>query len=95
MKTFKVLFLIFAIAVFAGAGCNTNSKANQWSSEQKDKWTEDCMKFMHEQGVEKKDAEGFCDCMLKQTSEKYTPKEAVNITEDEERKMWQECDYVW
>jgi len=94
MKTLKILTFMFLVAIFASA-CSVNSKADQWSSDQKAKWTEKCMNFMDNQGVDKKDAEGFCDCMLKQTSEKYTPEEAAKINEEEERKMWQECDYVW
>jgi len=32
---------------------------------------------------------------LKKTSEKYTPEEAVKITPEQERQLWQECDYDW
>jgi hypothetical protein len=33
--------------------------------------------------------------MYEKTSDKYTPEEAENITADEERKLWNECDYSW
>jgi len=78
----------------AGA-CNTNSNADKWSSEQKAAWTQNCMEFMAQQGVDDKDATGFCDCMLTKTSEKYTPEEAAAINEADERKLWEECDYSW
>ncbi|MEI7896229.1 MAG: hypothetical protein WCJ26_04285 [bacterium] len=50
---------------------------------------------MDERGTAKTEAVGFCDCMLKKTSEKYTPQEAEKITAQEERKLWQECDFQW
>ncbi|MCX6277182.1 MAG: hypothetical protein NT004_03675 [Bacteroidetes bacterium] len=74
-------------------GCN--SKAKSWSQEQKETWTTSCMKFMNDRGVAKKDAASFCDCMLKKTANKYTPEEAVKITPEEERQLWQQCDYQW
>jgi len=80
------LFLFFT-------GCN--SKAKSWNQAQKDKWTESCKKFMNDRGVAQKDAAGFCDCMLKKTSEKYTPEEAVKITPAEEQQLWKQCDYNW
>ncbi len=53
------------------------------------------MKFMETNEVEEKNATDFCDCMLEKTSEKYTPAEAAKITEEEERKLWESCDYTW
>ena len=94
MKTLKFLVLTFSIVIIAGA-CNCSSKADQWSSEQKATWTQNCMEFMAEQGVDEKNATDFCDCMLSKTSEKYTPEEAAAINEEEERKMWEDCDYSW
>ncbi len=40
-------------------------------------------------------ADDFCDCMFEKTAEKYTPEEAVNITEEQEQKIWEECNYSW
>ena len=94
MKTLRILALAFSIVIIAGA-CNCNSQADKWSSEQKAAWTENCMEFMAQQGVDKKDAVGFCDCMFEKTSEKYTPEQAAAITEQEERKLWDECDFSW
>lgn len=94
MKTLKVLALTISIAFFA-ASCVSNSKADTWSGDQKATWTQSCLEFMAEQGVDDKNAEGFCDCMLKKTSEKYTPEEAASISTEEERKLWEECDYNW
>jgi len=94
MKKFFTVITAFGFILLMGfTGCN--SKAKSWSQEQKDKWTTSCMKFMNDRGVEKKDAAGFCDCMLKKTSDKYTPEEAVKITPEEERQLWQQCDYQW
>ncbi|MBC8489633.1 MAG: hypothetical protein H8D45_26745 [Bacteroidetes bacterium] len=94
MKKIKILILVIAGAALMYA-CNSNSKADTWSEEQKDKWKTNCMEFMSANNVEKNAAAGFCDCMFKKTSEKYTPGEAANITEEEERKLWEECDYSW
>jgi len=94
MKTIKVLLVTFGLLLFASA-CSHDSKADTWDKDQKAKWTNNCMKFMEDQKVEKKNAVDFCDCMLKKTSEKYTPEEAVTITEEEERELWDSCDYDW
>ena len=106
MKIIKLLIVTFGFLVFAGA-CNSDSKAEKkapakkekaadtWNDEQKAKWTKSCMEFMETNGVEKRNAVDFCDCMLKKTSEKYTPEEAAKITEEEERKLWDSCDYDW
>ena len=95
MKTFKVLVLSMGLVFLAGSCCSDNSKADTWSSDQKTAWTQNCMEFMAQEGVEEENAKGFCDCMLTKTSEKYTPEEAAAINEDEERKLWAECDYNW
>ena len=86
------LALLFSV-IFAG--CNSNSKAKSWSPDQKSKWTTNCLKFTEERSMPKTQAVGFCDCMLKKTTEKYTPQEAGKITTQEERKLWQDCDYQW
>jgi len=94
MKKFRFFIEALGFILFVSfTGCN--SKAKSWSQEQKDKWTKSCMEFMNDRGVSENDAIGFCDCMLKKTSDKYTPEEAVKITPEEERKLWQECDYQW
>jgi hypothetical protein len=94
MKMIRLLLVTFGLLLFAGA-CNCDSKADTWDNDQKAKWTKSCMTFMETKGVEEKNAVDFCDCMLEKTSEKYTPEEAANITEDEERKLWESCDYDW
>ncbi len=94
MKTIKFAIGIILV-LFIASACNSDSKADTWTKEDTTKWTQSCLKFMESNGVEKEDAVGFCDCMLKKTSEKYTPKEAENLTEDQERKLWESCDYSW
>lgn len=94
MKRFRFFMPALGFMVLVSfTACN--SKAKSWSQEQKDKWTTSCMKFMSDRGVEQKNATDFCDCMLKKTSNKYTPEEAIKITPDQERQLWQECDYQW
>ncbi len=94
MKFIRVLFVTFGLFLFVSA-CNSDSKADTWSKDQKTKWTNNCMKFMKTAGVEKQSAVDYCSCMLKKTSEKYTPEEAVNITEQEEKALWSSCNYDW
>ena len=81
--------------LFVASACNCDSKADTWTQEDKAKWTKSCLTFMETNGVEENNAKDFCDCMLDKTSKKYTPQEASEITEDEERKLWESCDYSW
>lgn len=94
MKKFSLIIPAIGLMLLVfNNGCN--SKAKTWSQENKDTWTTKCMKFMTDRGVTQKEATDFCDCMLKKTSDKYSPAEAEKITPEEERKLWQECDYQW
>ena len=94
MKIIRLLFVSLGLLLFVSA-CNCDSKADTWSSEQKAEWTKSCKSFMETNGVEEKNAVDYCDCMLEKTSQNYTPEEAAKITEDEERKLWESCDYSW
>jgi len=87
MKTIRLLLVTFGLLLFAGA-CNCDSKADTWGQRPKKlRGLKKCMTFMEEKGtLKKRIAVDFCDCMLEKTSEKYTPEEAVNITEEEEAK---------
>ncbi|MAZ93967.1 MAG: hypothetical protein CMF58_06055 [Lentimicrobiaceae bacterium] len=95
----KIFNLIFAslILVSIAVSCNQSAKTNESlsSEEQKSEWTNKCMKFMESNGTEERNATDFCDCMLKKTSEKYSPEQAASITAEEERKLWESCDYTW
>jgi hypothetical protein len=94
MKKYRLFIVVISIMIFTGfTGCN--SKSGTWTQEDKNTWTTNCMTFMNQQGVEQKAAADFCDCMLQKTSQKYTPQEAANITTEEERSLWNECNYSW
>ncbi len=96
MKIKKSLTILLFIFLFGGIeSCQHTNKENTWSDAQKTKWKTECQKLLSSRGLKTSDANDFCDCMLKKTSEKYTPEEATKITEEEERKLWQECDYQW
>lgn len=96
MNIIKVLFAsVILLAAITACDCQDKSKADTWNDQQKTEWTTKCKGFMKTNGVEEKNAEDFCDCMLEKTSEKYTPEEAASITEEEERKLWESCDYTW
>ncbi len=98
MKIIKILFVTIGLFFFVSS-CNSNSKAKSkadtWNKGQKEQWTSKCLTFLEANGVEKKNAVDYCSCVLEKTSEKYTPAEAANITEEEERKLWDSCDYSW
>ena len=93
----KILIFLLSIVLLAGiASCKHKAKEKStWSDAQKTKWKTQCKQLLGGKGLYKKDADALCDCMLNKTSEKYTPEEASKITTEEERKLWQECDYQW
>jgi len=96
MKNEKLLAILLLIIFSAGIeSCKHKSKESTWSDVQKTKWKTECQQLLIKREVSKKDAIDFCDCMLKKTSEKYTPAEVIKISTEEERKLWQECDYQW
>ena len=95
MKNRTLIFMVFIILLGGISSCNQKPKKTTWSDEQKTKWKSECKQLLGGRGLYAKDADALCDCMLKKTSEKYTPEEAAKITTDEERKLWQECDYQW
>lgn len=94
MRTIRLTMGIIVL-LFVVAACNCDSKADTWTDNDKAKWTTSCMEFMETNGVEKLNAVDYCSCMLDKTSKNYTPEEAVNITTEEERKLWESCDYSW
>jgi hypothetical protein len=94
MKKLMYLFVILGIVGLLSS-CNSNSKADSWSVDQQEKWKKECLELLTGNDVAKPVAEDRCDCMYKKTSEKYTPKEAAEITIEQERKLWEECDYSW
>jgi hypothetical protein len=94
MKPIKAVIFIITF-VFLGFACKSPDMSDTWSDDQKTEWMDNCKKFMNDRGLEEDRAKDFCDCMLEKTSRKYTPEEAAQITEEEERKLWQECDYQW
>jgi hypothetical protein len=94
MKRFRFILPVLMLSVLVwSASCS--SKAKSWSKENKDTWHAKCMQFLTTRGVEQRAATDFCDCMLKKTSEKYTPAEAEKITPEEEQQLWKQCDYQW
>lgn len=96
MKIKTLLSGILFMSLLVGAGsCQNNSKEKSWSEAQKTKWKSECQGLLTDRGLKADAANDFCDCMLKKTSEKYTPEEAAKITTEEERKLWNECDYQW
>ncbi len=94
MKRITLLLAAFGLIIFLAA-CNSHSKSDTWSKEQETTWKKNCVELLMGNGEDKATAEDFCDCMYKKTSREYTPEEAAEITEEEERKLWQKCDYQW
>ncbi len=96
MKIKKALTILSILIFFGGIeSCRHQGKSDTWSDAQKTKWKTECQQALIKKGVKDNQAKDVCDCMLKKTSEKYTPEEATKITIEEERKLWGECNYQW
>jgi hypothetical protein len=96
MKTlkFSILFL-FSVLLFSS--CGSESKSD-WSQADQDKWMKSCQENLVNKVVKEEDKdqlEDLCKCMLKVTSSEYTAEEAANLSEDQERKLLENCDYSW
>ncbi len=94
MKQVIYLILVLGIVGFLSS-CSSNSKAKTWSAQQKKTWKTECVKLLIKNGTDKTIAEDRCDCLLKKTSEQFTPEEVKNITPEQEKKIWEECSYSW
>ncbi len=92
-KALTILSLIFFIVGIES--CQQQGKSTTWSDAQKTKWKTECQQALIKRGVKANQANDVCDCMFKKTSEKYTPEEAIKITIEEERKLWEDCNYQW
>ncbi|RLD30796.1 MAG: hypothetical protein DRJ02_05445 [Bacteroidetes bacterium] len=93
----KIKYVAFVVGmIFIMVSCtNYNSKSDTWTEKQEMQWKKNCLRMLEENDVFKGSAEDVCDCMFEKTSEKYTPAEVTNLTEDQEREIWEECDYNW
>jgi hypothetical protein len=93
----KTLFYSFAFVVLTAAlfACNPNSKADTWNPDQKKKWKTECKSLLMKNGEREATAADYCDCIYEKMSAKYTPEEAANLTIEQEREIWDECDYSW
>lgn len=86
---------ITIVALLLLAACNSNSKSKAWTVDQKEQWKTECEQMLVEEGITAAVAEDHCDCMYEKTSAKYTPEEAAALTVEQEREIWEECDYSW
>jgi hypothetical protein len=96
MKTFKFAILFF-ISSLAISSCGHNHQS-EWSQADKDKWLKTCQETFvdkAENETDKEQLEDLCKCMLDVTSRDYTVEEAVNLTDEQERKLLQNCNYNW
>jgi hypothetical protein len=83
-----------AIALFLFTACSQS----KWSEEEEEKWMKNCRETFVNHATsedEKMQLEDLCDCMLKVTSRKYTAEEAQHLTEDQERKLLNDCNYSY
>ena len=91
----KTYFIGLLGAVVIILSCNSPSKEKSWNQEQEKAWKANCLALFDSMEVSRPVAEDHCDCIFKKTAEKYTPEEAAQITVEEERKIWEDCDYQW
>jgi predicted metal-binding protein len=85
----NIRFSISSVAIvllLAFASCNSKPTVAPWTN---------TMAFLTNRGVADKDATDFANCMLEKTSAQYTFDQATHLTDDEARKLWQQCDYQW
>lgn len=73
--------------------CNSNPQ--NWTKEQKETVHKKCVDLLTDKG----DAEGaildFCDCTTEKTVKKYTYEESQDLTDDELKKLLEDCSYQW
>lgn len=93
MKRIYLIGLVGLVVMILS--CNSNSKKRLWNQEQEKLWKDKCLESFIALDVEKAVAEDHCDCMYKKTAKKYTPEEAYQLTVEQERKIWEACDYRW
>lgn len=92
----KKAFLIGIIGLMSVMfSCSTNSKRNTWSKEQEKEWKSKCVNLLEGGTTTRAVAEDHCDCMFDKTAKRYTPEEAAALTVEQERQIWEECDYSW
>ena len=94
MRTLFFSIALLVLTTFA-LSCVRNSKADTWSADQEQKWKTECKMLLISNGESDATADDYCDCIFEKTSQKYTPEEAANLTVDQERTIWDECDYSW
>lgn len=91
----KGITLVLSFSMMLIMACSSNKTVAPWTEDQKSTYAVNCQKFLVERNVDTADATSFSECMLEKTSSKYTFEEATNLTDDQARKLWQECDYQW
>jgi len=90
----KSLF-IFLTFLFLLA-CDTSTKEESWSEEQKENYVNNCLAgFGEVPATEERNVEALCDCMLELLMRDFTPEEAKNISMDEQREILSNCNYSW
>lgn len=85
---------ILAIALILIASCSQS----KWSEADQEKWLNNCHESFVNKATDKEEKallEDLCDCMLKVTSRKYTVEEAQNMTEDQMRQLFNDCNYSY
>lgn len=85
---------IIAIVLTLMAACSQS----KWSEADQEKWLKNCRETFVEKATDKEEKaqlEDLCDCMLKLTSRKYTVEEAQNMTEDQMRQLFNDCNYSY
>lgn len=93
MSNFKKIKILI-IALFLLGGCSQS----KWSETDQENWLKNCRETFVDQATDKEDKanlEDLCDCMLKVTSRKYTVEEAQNLTEDQMRRLFNDCNYSY
>lgn len=91
---YPISIKITALALLLLVACSQS----KWSKADQDNWLKTCHETFVNNTVSEEDKaqlEDLCDCMLKLTSRKYTVEEAKNLTEEQERKLLNDCNYAY
>lgn len=71
---------------------------SKWSEADQEKWLKNCRETFVDKATDKEEKaqlEDLCDCMLEVTSRKYTVEEAQNLTEEQMRQLFNNCNYSY
>lgn len=92
----KKLFLFGGVLSFSLLFSCGGGETENWNDNQKKAVNERCLTMLAA-GNSSTDGtvENFCDCLTDKTVENYTPSEAEGLTDNDYKKLLEDCSYSW